>query len=60
MPLKMQDLNKNLKLVLLEFRESQGEELAMSINGSSEEIFVVMEQFCILIFCGGYMNLHMG
>ena len=56
----MQDLNKNLNLVLLGFRESQGEELAMSINGSSEEIFVVMEQFCILIFCGGYMNLHMG
>ena len=46
--------------MLLGFRESQGEELAMSINGSSEEIFVVMEQLCILIFCGGYMNLHMG
>ena len=43
MPLKMQDLNKNINLVLLGFRESQGEELAMSINGSSEEIFVVME-----------------
>jgi len=39
----MQDLNKNINLVLLGFRESRGEELAMSINGSSEEIFVVME-----------------
>lgn len=43
MPLKMQDLNKNINLVVLGFRGSQGEELAMSINGSSEEIFVVMK-----------------
>ena len=42
MPLKMQDLNKNINLVVLGFRGSQGEELAMHINGSSE-IFVVME-----------------
>lgn len=50
MPLKMQDkynykcnLNTIISLVVLGFRENQGEELAVSVNGSSEEIFVVTE-----------------